>query len=73
MIQTLKRMYRFEQEVQVIKKGSPSETKKQSFAEMKLRGCSYGGELARLGGLAYLGETTFIPSSYGISYLSPIK
>ena len=73
MIQTLKYMYGFEQEVQVIKKGSSGETKKQSFAECKLRGCSYGGELARLGGLAYLGETIFIPRSYGISYLSPIK
>ena len=37
------------------------------------RGCSYGGELARLGGLARLGEITFSSRSYGIFYLSPIK
>ena len=37
------------------------------------RGCSYGGELARLGGLARLGEIIFIPRSYGILYLSSIK
>ena len=37
------------------------------------RGCSYGGELARLGGLAHLGEMIFIPRSYGIFYLSSIK
>ena len=35
--------------------------------------CSYGGELARLGGLARLGEIIFIPRSYGIFYLSSIK
>ena len=73
MIEKLKHMYRFEPEVQVIKKGSPGETKKQSFAEFKLRCCLYGGKLARLGGLAYLGETSFIPRSYEISYLSSIK
>ena len=38
-----------------------------------LRGCSYGGELARLGGLAHLGEMIFISRSYGIFYLSSIK
>ena len=38
-----------------------------------LRGCSYGGKLARLGRLACLGEMTFIPRSYGIFYLSSIK
>ena len=37
------------------------------------RGCSYGGELARLGRLAGLGEMIFIPRSYGISYLSSIR
>ena len=37
------------------------------------RGCSYGGEQARLGGLARLGEMIFIPRSYGIIYLSSIK
>ena len=37
------------------------------------RGCSYGGVLARLGGLAHLGEMIFIPRSYGIFYLSSIK
>ena len=37
------------------------------------RGCSYEGELARLGGLARLGEMIFIPRSYGIFYLSSIK
>ena len=36
----------------------------------RLRGCLYGGELARLGGLAHLGEMIFIPCSYGIFYLS---
>ena len=38
-----------------------------------LRGCSYGGELARLSGLARLGEMIFIPRSHGIFYLSSIK
>ena len=38
-----------------------------------IRGSSYGGELARLGGLARLGEMIFIPLSYGIIYLSSIK
>ena len=33
-----------------------------------LRACSYGAELARLGGLARLGEMIFIPRSYGILY-----
>ena len=37
------------------------------------RGCSYGGKLARLDGLARLGEMIFIPRSYGIFYLSLIK
>ena len=37
------------------------------------RGCSYGGELARLGRLARLGEIIFIARSYGIFYLSSIK
>ena len=32
-----------------------------------------GGELARLGGLACLGEVIFIPRSYGIFYLISIK
>ena len=36
------------------------------------KGCSYGGELARLGGegLARLGEMIFILRSYGIFYPS---
>ena len=38
-----------------------------------LRGCSYGGELARSGGLARLDEMIFIPRSYGMFYLSSIK
>ena len=38
-----------------------------------LRGCSYGGELARLGGLAHLGEMIFIPRSYGIFCVSSVK
>ena len=38
-----------------------------------LRGCSYGGELARLGGLPRLGEMIFILRSYGIFYISSIK
>ena len=38
-----------------------------------LRGCSYGGELARLGVLAHLGEMIFIPRPYGIFYISSIK
>ena len=37
------------------------------------RGSSYRGELARLGGLARLGEMNFIPHSYGIFYLNSIK
>ena len=36
-------------------------------------GCSYRGELARLSGLAHLGEMIFIPRSHGIFYLSSIK
>ena len=32
----------------------------------KLRGCSYEGELAQLGGIACLGEMIFIPRSYGM-------
>ena len=40
---------------------------------IELRGCSYGGELARLRGLARLGEMIFIPRSHGIFYLSSIK
>ena len=36
-------------------------------------GYSYRGELARLGGLAHLGEMIFIPRSHGIFYLSSIK
>ena len=39
----------------------------------KLRGCSYGDELAELDGLVRLGEMIFIPRSYGIFYLSSIK
>ena len=39
----------------------------------RVRGCSYGGELARLNGLARLGEMIFIPRSHGILYLSSIK
>ena len=38
-----------------------------------LRGCSYGGELARLDGLAHLGKMIFIPRSYGNFYLGLIK
>ena len=38
-----------------------------------IKGCSYGGELAQLGGLARLGEVIFITRSYGIFYLSSIK
>ena len=37
------------------------------------RDCSHGGELARLGGLARLGEIIFIARSYEIFYLSSIK
>ena len=42
-------------------------------AYSQLTGCSYGGQLARLDGLARLGEMIFIPRSYGIFYLSSIK
>ena len=35
-----------------------------------IRRCSYGGELARLGGLAGLGEMIFIPRSYMESSIS---
>ena len=38
-----------------------------------LGGCSHGGKLARLGGLARLSEMSFIPRSYEIFYLSSIK
>ena len=38
-----------------------------------LRGCSYGGELSRLGGLARLGERIIIPRSYGISISAQSK
>ena len=38
-----------------------------------LKGCSYGSELARLSGLARLGEMIFISRSCGIFYLSSIK
>ena len=37
------------------------------------RGCSYEGELARLSGLAHLGEMIFITHSHGIFYLSSVK
>ena len=43
------------------------------FDKFKLWDCSYGGELARLGGLDRLGEMIFIPRSDGIFYLSSIK
>ena len=43
------------------------------FMNISHKGCSYGGELARLGGLAHLDEMTFISRSYGIFYLSSIK
>ena len=42
-------------------------------AYSQLTGCSYGDQLARLDGLARLGEMIFIPRSYGIFYLSSIK
>ena len=38
-----------------------------------LRGCSYGGELARLSGLARPGKMVFIPRSHVIVYLSSMK
>ena len=41
--------------------------------QMLQSGCSYGGELARLNGMARLGEMIFIPRSYGIFCLSSIK
>ena len=41
--------------------------------KIRLRGCPYGGELTRLGGLARVGEMIFIPRSYGIFYLSSSK
>ena len=44
-------------------------SKRQSI----FRGCSYGGDLARLSGLARLGEMIFIPRSSGIFYFSSIK
>ena len=47
--------------------------KKFSRNYMKLRGCSRGGELARISGMARLGEMVFIPSSHRIFYLSSIK
>ena len=44
-----------------------------STSRDEVRGCSYGSELARLGGLALLREMIFIPRSCGIFYLSSIK
>ena len=38
-----------------------------------LRGCSYDGELPRLGGLPRLVEMIFVPRSYGIFYLTLVK
>ena len=38
-----------------------------------LTGCSYGGELAQLGGLACLGVMVFISRSHRIFYLSSVK
>ena len=43
------------------------------FINISHKGCSYGDELARLGGLAHLDEMTFISRSCGIFYLSSIK
>ena len=40
---------------------------------MLLRACSNEGQLARLGGLARLGEMIVIPRSYGIFYLGSVK
>ena len=37
---------------------------------MRLTDCSYGGEVARLGGTTRLGKMIFISRSYGIFYLS---
>ena len=45
----------------------------QNLWILSQKGCSYGGELARLGGLAILGEMTFIPRLHGIFYLSSTK
>ena len=45
----------------------------QSAVNFLIRGCSYGGELARLGGLARLGEMVFIPRSNGIFCFSSNK
>ena len=42
----------------------------EANGEMLLRGCSYEGELARLSGLARLGEMIFIPRAPGIFLLS---
>ena len=39
----------------------------RSAFKRKIRCCSYGSELARLGGLASLCEMTFIPRLYGTS------
>ena len=57
-----------------------SESRKLIFEILKLskiverlRGCSYGGELARISGLAGLGEMIFIPRANGIFYFSSIK
>ena len=43
------------------------------FIVLLLRGCSYGGELVWLSGLAPLGEMIFILHSHGIFYISSIK
>ena len=46
---------------------------RRMFLINPLRGCSYGGELARLSELARLGKMIFIPRPYGIFCLSSIK
>ena len=73
-LDTVKRVHKSPKSPKIIEK-------LESFADHNLgniqnvtpRDCSYGGELARLGGPARLGEMIFVPRSYGIFYLSSIK
>ena len=51
-----------------MQKSSSAEHVSMVTSQILLSGTSYGGELARLGGLTRLGEMVFIPCSYGIFY-----
>ena len=52
----------------MMQKSCSAEHVSMATSQILLSGPSYGGELARLGGLTRLGEMVFIPCSYGIFY-----